>query len=376
MTDVSPQATSAPPHSAAGAPPAAGEPTGLLQAANIALRNRWLLVCLPLALGVLMAGLTRLQPRTWEVRASFVPNGSNDAQGGQLGNIAAQLGMSLATSQPGQSPAFYAELLRTRDLLQEAVDTEYRLREDGRMVRGNLVRLYGLEGAGGSLSPRERAVETLRGNLSTNVDIETGVVEVKVAADRPALAEGIARRLIALTEDFDQNKRRTQASARRKFAEARFNEARDQLRAVEARMEGFVSHNRMFSQSPLQMLEFNRVQQELQLRQQVYAALAQSYEQARIDEVRNTPVITVLETPEGAARRVARGTVLQGIFGALVGFVLAVVIALLRDKARLAASTRTPELEEFERLRAATAPPLRWLIPRPRPRAGANGRPA
>jgi uncharacterized protein involved in exopolysaccharide biosynthesis len=284
--------------------------------------------------------------------------------------------MNLVTSQPGQSPAFYGELLRTRDLLQEAVETEYRVRDGGREVRGNLVRLYGLEGAGGSLSPREQAVEELKDNLDTQVDPETGVVEVKVVADRPALAEAVARRLIALTEDFDQNKRRTQASARRKFAEARFGEAREALREVEGRMEGFVSHNRMFSQSPLQMLEFNRVQQELQLRQQVYAALAQSYEQARIDEVRNTPVITVLETPEGAARRVARGTVLQGVFGALLGFVLAVGIALLRDKARRAASTPTPELEEFERLRAATAPPLRWLIPRPRARATGNGRPA
>jgi uncharacterized protein involved in exopolysaccharide biosynthesis len=328
--------------------------------------------------GVLAAVLAMMQPRTYEVRASFVPNGANDGQGGQLGTIAAQLGMNLVTSQPGQSPAFYGELLRTRDLLQGVVDTEYRLREGGREVRGNLVQLFGLDGAegAGAASAREQAVQILKGSLDTQVNVETGVVEVRVVSDRPALAEAIARRLIALTEDFDQNKRRTQASARRVFAEARFNEARDALRAVEARMEGFVAHNRLFSQSPLQMLEFNRLQQELTLRQQVYAALAQSYEQARIDEVRNTPVITVLETPEGAARRVSRGTALQAIFGAFVGFILAVVIALLRDKARRAASTPGPELEEFERLRAGTAPPLRWLLPRPRPRPAANGRPA
>jgi uncharacterized protein involved in exopolysaccharide biosynthesis len=372
------QAEQLPPHGAADPYPPADEPTGLIQAANIALRNRALLVGLPLVLGLLAAVLAMMQPRTWEVRASFVPNGANDAGSGQLGSIAAQLGMNLVTSQPGQSPAFYGELLQTRDLLQEAVDTEYRVREGGRVVRGNLVQLYGLDAAdagGGGMSPREQAVEVLKNSLNTQVNPETGVVEVKVVADRPALAEAIARRLIALTEDFDQNKRRTQASARRVFAEARFNEARDALRAVEGRMEGFVSRNRMFSQSPLQMLEFNRVKQELELRQQVYAALAQSYEQARIDEVRNTPVITVLETPEGAARRVSRGTVLQAIFGAFMGFVLAVVIALVRDKARRAASTRSPELDEFERLRAQTARPLRWLIPRPRPTAGANGKP-
>lgn len=347
--------------------------TGFLQLANVALRNRVLLILLPVACGLLAAVLTLMQPHAYEVRASFVPNGSSGGDGGQLGSLAAQLGMNLVTSQPGQSPAFYSELLGTRDILLEAVETDYRFRDGGREVRGNLMTLYGLGGEpGGAAAARERAIRLLHGNVSSDVNPETGVVEVKVVSDRPALAEAIARRLIALTEDFDQNKRRTQASARRVFAQARFNEARTALRGMEGRIEYFVSHNRLFAQVPLQLLEYNRLQQELLLRQQVYAGLAQAYEQARIDEVRNTPVITVIETPEGAARRMPRGTVLQAMFGALVGLVLAIGLALVREKARLAARSRSEELDEYVRLRAQVARPLRWLVPGGR--VGAGGR--
>jgi uncharacterized protein involved in exopolysaccharide biosynthesis len=361
--------------------PGGGDATGLLRAANMLIRNRRPLILLPLVTGGVAAALALASPRSYEAAASFVPNGAGEGASAQIGSIAAQLGMSLVTSQPGQSPAFYGELLQTRGILHDAVQTRYRVRDGSRVVTGNLVHFYGLDdpdtAPAAGPSPAEAAIEALKRSVSTSVSPETGVVQVKVVAEQPALAEAIAGRLIALTEDFDQNKRRTQASARRVFSEARLNESRAELRAAEGRLQGFVSHNRMFSQSALQMLEYNRLQQELLLRQQVYAALAQAYEQARIDEVKNTPVITVLESPQGAARPLSRGVVPQTGFGVLLGLAIAISLALVREKARLAASTRSPELDEFVRLRAQVPRPLRWLVPRGRvaPETG-NGRPA
>src|SRR5690606_39983998 len=37
------------------------------------------------------------------------------------------------------------------------------------------------------------------------------------------------------------------------------------------------------------------------IRQEVYRTLAQAYEEARIQEVRNTPVLTIVDPPEGSA---------------------------------------------------------------------------
>jgi len=358
-------------------PPPRSEPTlSFFQLANVLIRNRFLLVGVPLACAVLMGAMAMRQPRLYQASASFVPNGASDA-GSQLSTIAAQLGLNVASGQPGQSPQFYSELLVSRDILRAAVETNYAVRTGRGVERGNLVHFFGLDGPGQPASgapghtPVDLAIKALRGSVGTHVSLETGVVQVTVATERPALSEAILARLIVLTQEFDLTKRRTQASARRRFAEERTAEARADLRDAQARLESFVAHNRQFQNSALQMLEQNKLQQELGLKQQVYAALSQTYEQARIDEVRNTPVITVLESPEGSAAPRSRGTVGRAIVGLVLGALLAAFIALLREAARNARRARDADFEEFLSLRSSLLP---W--PRRRRAAAGNGRAA
>ncbi len=49
-------------------------------------------------------------------------------------------------------------------------------------------------------------------------------------------------------------------------------------------------------ESPL--FEHDRLERPVSMRQELVTAMAQAYEQARVDEVRNTPVITVIDQPE------------------------------------------------------------------------------
>jgi hypothetical protein len=71
----------------------------------------------------------------------------------------------------------------------------------------------------------------------------------------------------------------------------------------------------------------------------------------------------VLESPLGAARPISRGVVLQAIFGMLVGMVAALVLALFREKARLASDSRSAELDEFRALRAQAVGEWRRVLP-------------
>ncbi|MFL5538546.1 MAG: Wzz/FepE/Etk N-terminal domain-containing protein [Longimicrobiaceae bacterium] len=363
----------APAHPAAA--PARAEPTlSFFQLANVLIRNRFLMVGLPLAFAALMAGMAMRQPRLYTASASFVPNGTADA-GSQLSSIAAQLGLNVAGGQPGQSPAFYSELLVSRDILRAAVETVYTVRTDRGVERGNLVHFFGLDdpAAAAPAAPgqgaTQQAIEALKGSVNAHVSLETGVVQVTVDTERPALSEAILARLIALTQEFDLTKRRTQASARRKFAEERVAAARADLADTQARLEGFIAHNRAFQSSALQLLEQGKLQQEMLMKQQVYSALSQTYEQARIDEVRNTPVITVLETPAGSATPRGRGTVGRAVVGLVLGAILAAFIALLREAGRSARRARDADFEEFLALRRSLVP---W--PRRRPAAAGNGR--
>jgi uncharacterized protein involved in exopolysaccharide biosynthesis len=69
------------------------------------------------------------------------------------------------------------------------------------------------------------------------------------------------------------------------------------LRVAEGRVETFLSQNRLISGSPQRTLELERLKRRTDELEQVVDALSRSYERARIEEVRDTPVLTIVEAP-------------------------------------------------------------------------------
>lgn len=335
-------------------PDGAGE-LDVFRVANTFIRHRWMFVGLPLVFGALAAGYALLQPRQYSASASFVPNAPSATAGGGLAGLALQLGMNFNTAAPGQTPTFYRDLLTSRDILRSVIAAEYVVPgAEGGTVRGDLVRAFGYAPEGRQAPDKaalDHAMRTLRGSLSAGASFETGIVSVRVVSGSPQLSEQILSRLIRLTQDFDLTKRRTMATARREFAERQLRTAEDRMRAAEQRLESFVAQNRLFYSSPLQLVEHSKLAQELSFRQQVYGGLLQAFEQARLDEVRDTPVITVLEVPEGSAQPEARGTVLRAVLGMALGFVIALMVAAIREMARHARDSQSPEFQEFMELR-------------------------
>ena len=128
------------------------------------------------------------------------------------------------------------------------------------------------------------------------------------------------------------------------------------LREAEDRLQEFLQRNRMGVGSSEIAFQRDRLQRELGLRQQLYTTLAQNRAEARSREVRDTPVITVLEEPRlpvvPESRRVALKTVLGGLMGGLLGL----LIAFLSQG--LAGARRTPDkkAEEFFQLMEEATP--------------------
>jgi len=67
------------------------------------------------------------------------------------------------------------------------------------------------------------------------------------------------------------------------------------------------------------------------MQQQVYSSLAQAFEQARIDEVRNTPVLTLVDPPNLPAEPDRRWLLAKALLAALLGAMIGAFVALSRD---------------------------------------------
>lgn len=340
----------------------------VLELLNVVFRYRRLLLVLPLAVAAVAVAHGLLSDPTYSSSASFMSQGQG-SQISQLGGLAAQFGINLPDVGAGESPQFYADLLHSTHLLGQAVDTRYRVagdREDAEAGRqGDLVELYEIVGETARLR-RDAAIERLRSQVSLETIEQTGVVRFTVTTRWAMVSRQVADRLVELIQQFNVQRRQSRAEEERRFLEERVVEAQGDLLAVEDSLEAFLEENRGFQNSPALRFEHDRLQRRVSLQQQVYTSLAQSLEEAKIQSVRSTPVITVVEPPREPARPDSRMLAVRALLGLLIGGMMAVFWAF---GARLMTDAREGEpdqYEEFERLRKETMEEIRAVVRRAR----------
>lgn len=307
------------------------EPAGdlsVLQLGAILLRNRWIIIGLMLIMGGLAASLTWRRPLRYEASASFIPQ-SNTSSGGGLSSLAGQIGLAIPAENLTESPDFYVELLTSRVILRPIVLDTLVVPERGAQPTPLLVLLR--------IRPErdevrlEEGLEVLGSMVKPSRDSNTGIVRVSVTTQWPSVSAYLVNALIEGITDFNQQTRQGQAAVERQFIEERLSLASAELRSSEDRLASFMSNNRLIEGSPQLLFERERLQRDIALDQQVFTTLTQAYEEARIREVRATPLITIIEEPTLPALPEPRGRTRNTVVGLMVGALLGVVIALLRE---------------------------------------------
>jgi uncharacterized protein involved in exopolysaccharide biosynthesis len=138
--------------------------------------------------------------------------------------------------------------------------------------------------------------------MDVSVDQKSGLVRIELQLPDAVMSRDVIRAVIAEVDSFNLKSRQSQASQERRFTEQRLAEAQTEKRRAEDELQAFLQRNRDFRSSPQLSFAYDRLADNVALRQQLYTSIAQAFEQARIEEVRDTPVITVVEAPMLPAR--------------------------------------------------------------------------
>jgi len=331
---------------------------------NIILRYRRV-VLLATAVGVAATVAAGLVFGGYRARAVFAPVMGSLSPLGDVASVAAKFGIIVAGAV-GSPVGFYADLPTTDGLLSQLAESRFSFAPDvnGRdTLSGTLVVLLKAHGD----TPEEllqNAVDHLQRKIDVTSDLGAGTVTVEALAPWPELAEKMTRRILDLVNVFNVEQLQSQARAERQFIEDRMHAAQRELEDAENQLEVFLTKNRTYQASPKLTIEAGRLQRRIDLRQQTYTTLVGEYEEARIREIRNTPVITVVDPPEGSARvrfkvlaLVLVGLALGVAFGVTLAFLLEYFAALRRE--------RSSEFETLQGLLASAQRELRLhrLIP-------------
>ncbi|HEX6588852.1 MAG TPA: GNVR domain-containing protein [Longimicrobiales bacterium] len=345
--------------------------TPLVEIANTVLRRWRLVLLLPLLLAFLAGVWSLTRERHYVVSASFMPQGEKAPGMSGAAALAQQFGVTLAPDGGGQSPQFYADLLHSRALLRQAVETQYSVPTENGTWQGTLVEYWDIESSNG-LPAWHRAIEVLAEEIAPSVRRETGLIRFTVSTDHPLLSEQISATLLELLNQFNLEVRQTRAQEESRFISGRITEAQASLREAEGQLQEFLLQNRMIGDSPELRFQRDRLERQVSMRQEVYTSLLRSQEQARIDAVRDIPLLTVIDQPAGAAEPEGRGTVMKVALAFMIGLMLALFVAFLAEIARRSREAQDPRYLEFQRLTRSAwhdlRHPGRWLARQRRPR--------
>ena len=280
-----------------------------------------------LAAGVFGLVAAFLWPAKYIATVSFIPEQPSASRlSSGLGSLAGELGVSLG-SDPLQSGRFYAKVLGSRRVIEQVLSGYYHAGGTSGMHADSapLLELMGIRGRD-SLDRVQKGVKKLRNAMSVDADLRTNIVTLTVSAPDRYLAAGVANRFVATVNEFNTQTRQSQAGRRRRFIEQQADSAERELRAAEDRLKSFYEQNRSWAQSPALQYRLGLLQRQVDIEKEVYLTLRRDLETARIDEVNDLPLISVIDVAVPSRER-KPGRSLIVVASLVVGAVLSLSYA-------------------------------------------------
>jgi uncharacterized protein involved in exopolysaccharide biosynthesis len=325
------------------------EPT-VIDVATVLLRRWRLVVGLPATTAVLTFVISLVVRPTFTATATFVPEaGKSGGLPTGLASIAGQFGLSFG-ADASRSPRFYADVLKSRELLERVLRSGFADPRTAAIADDSVPLLALLKIRGYDYTDSlEHGVRALRRVVATQVDNQTSMVRLSVSLRYPGLAAVVANRFIEYLNAFNTQTRQSQARERRKFVEDRIAAAERELRNAESDLRVFYERNRSWQHSPQLVFEEGRLRRQVDIHQEVYLTLRREYEQARIEEVNDTPVITVIDSAVPPRERSMPRPPILALLGFFLGGTIGVTwafIATYLDKIREHNSAEYRELRD------------------------------
>ena len=269
--------------------------------------------------------------------------------GGQLSQLQG-MASTFGFDAGGGKPSFHIpDIVQSRRLKTELIYHEWNSEEFDKPV--NLIHYWEIDNTTGiSLNPinwikalfasdtdsgdrtlkwEASALGKLDGRISVNGG-KSGLITVEVLMEEPSIAADMANTMYPAIMDFTIETQSKQAKLNREFIEGRQVEVKEQLIEFEDVLKVFRERNRNIQQSPQLQLELGRLMREVEIKTQVYITLQQQYELARIEEVKETPSVVILDEGKVAVQKDKPKRKLIVIFAMLTGGMFALGITLLK----------------------------------------------
>ena len=284
-----------------------------------------------LILGILY---TLFSTKYYESYISIYPANESDGMSNIMG-VSSVLGLDL---NQGSNSAFYIpDVINSRRLKKDIVNNQWNSKNFNTPI--NLIKYWGFDResknifsfifSDDSIDKRKNAEQNAISKLENNLYVfeeESGLIKIRVLMEESQLASDISNYISNFLVQYIGTELKLKSTQYRQFLENRLIEVEQQLKSAEADLTSFRSSNPIAKDTPVLQNSRGQLIRSLEVEQQVYLTLRTQYEIARADELKEQPVINILDYGYPSQNPYWPKNLLIYIMSSFIGFMLSIMI--------------------------------------------------
>ena len=280
-------------------------------------------------------GSSFLFKKYYEAEISLYPAKKDISQGfNQFQSLAANLGInSVDNDQNFNIP----DVVKSRLIANKAVNQKWVT------LNGNSTDLISLWGFNNTKSffffnekdldlteSIEKAIKKFNDHVNVSEDRMSGLIKITTLFEDPILAANIANYIGSQVETYIQKENSAQSTKEKLFISERLSIVKNELEESELELKGFKERNRGYEDSPELFMLYSQFFREVEVKKEVYLTLQQQLELARIEEVKQSPILHILDKAVPPIKKSLPNRFMFLIVSTVLGFIFSSLQTIFR----------------------------------------------
>jgi len=262
--------------------------------------NKIYIIIITLICAVIGFSSSFLFTKYYSAQISLYPAKKESMQGfGQFQSLAANLGVN--TTQDSEHFNI-SDVVKSRLIANKVLNENWTTEKEKKI---SLVELWGFYESPWLKFSKEinidsaivydKALNKFKDHISVSEDKLTGLIKINSEFKDPIISASIANFIGTQVESYIQKENSAQSTKEKLFISERLEIVKNELEETELNLKRFKERNRGYENSPELFMVFSRLYRESEAKKEVYMTLQQQLELARIDEVKQSPILHILD---------------------------------------------------------------------------------
>ena len=245
--------------------------------------------------------------------------------------LAAQFGINIPTNQ-SEPKWVYPEIIKSRTLARSMLNRRFDTKQYGNQK--TLLEIIGTNISGNGFDKEKiitKSIDKFLLMINVSEDLKTGILTLKLSAPEPKFASHLNKALIQELDKHQKIYNKTQTSETKQFIEERIIDTEKELVLAEEKLKVFRDRNRRIENSPSLQLEQQRLGREVTVLTGVFTTLKQQLETTKIEEVKESNYVIILDEPEEPLSRSKPNRKFLVLLSGVLGLALGIIAGVFRD---------------------------------------------